>query len=93
MDFTFPIVESDAVPEDTLLVVGSGVRHPGEVPPGVPVMPLGRDAVFDLRAAAMIRSGRFSGPDPLEDLSDCRHGCHGDCLESGSDVCTFPCHL
>ncbi|WP_433363940.1 hypothetical protein [Streptosporangium sp. CA-115845] len=31
-------------------------------------------------------------PHPMEDLSDCRHGCNGDCLVSGSDVCTFACH-
>jgi hypothetical protein len=29
--------------------------------------------------------------EPL-DSSDCRHGCNGDCHESGSDVCTFTCH-
>lgn len=23
---------------------------------------------------------------------DCRHGCNGDCLFAGSDVCTFSCH-
>lgn len=31
-------------------------------------------------------------PIPGEDPSDCRHGCNGDCLEGGSDVCTFTCH-
>ena len=30
--------------------------------------------------------------DPLEDLSDCRHGCNGDCMMSGSDRCDFTCH-
>ena len=29
---------------------------------------------------------------PGEDLSDCMHGCNGDCVESGSDRCTFICH-
>lgn len=31
-------------------------------------------------------------PAPLVDSSDCLHGCNGDCLESGSDRCTFICH-
>jgi len=30
--------------------------------------------------------------DPLVDLSDCRHGCNGACVESGSDRCDFTCH-
>jgi hypothetical protein len=30
--------------------------------------------------------------DPLVDLSDCRHGCNGDCVESGSERCDFTCH-
>ena len=29
---------------------------------------------------------------PLYDFSDCRHGCNGDCVESGSERCTFMCH-
>ena len=30
----------------------------------------------------------------LYDLSDCRHGCNGDCIVTGigSDVCDFTCH-
>lgn len=31
-------------------------------------------------------------PTPLDDPSDCRHGCNGDCLTSGSEVCNFTCH-
>ena len=31
-------------------------------------------------------------PSPLGDSSDCRHGCNGDCLTSGSEVCNFTCH-
>jgi hypothetical protein len=31
-------------------------------------------------------------PSPLDDLTDCAHGCNGDCLTSGSDVCSFVCH-
>lgn len=31
-------------------------------------------------------------PSPLEDLSDCRHGCNGYCVEFGSDRCNFTCH-
>lgn len=31
-------------------------------------------------------------PDPLIDPSDCRHGCNGACVESGSDRCDFTCH-
>ncbi|WP_326642839.1 hypothetical protein OG884_05685 [Streptosporangium sp. NBC_01755] len=31
-------------------------------------------------------------PSPLDDPSDCRHGCNGDCLVSGSEVCSFVCH-
>lgn len=30
--------------------------------------------------------------DPLVDPSDCRHGCNGMCVESGSDRCDFTCH-
>lgn len=32
--------------------------------------------------------------DPLRDLSDCRHGCNGDCIArgTGSEVCDFTCH-
>jgi hypothetical protein len=30
--------------------------------------------------------------EPLRDDSDCQHGCNGDCLISGSEVCTFACH-
>ncbi len=30
--------------------------------------------------------------DPLVDLSDCVHGCNGDCVESGSERCDFTCH-
>lgn len=30
--------------------------------------------------------------DPLADSSDCVHGCNGDCVESGSERCTFACH-
>lgn len=26
------------------------------------------------------------------DEPDCLHGCNGDCLTSGSDVCNFMCH-
>lgn len=42
----------------------------------------------------MVRELRPDGllPDPAEDLSDCRHGCNGDCLANGSDVCNFTCH-
>lgn len=29
---------------------------------------------------------------PLEDLSDCLHGCNGDCVSSGSEYCNFTCH-
>lgn len=31
-------------------------------------------------------------PVPFEDLSDCAHGCNGDCMTSGSDRCNFTCH-
>jgi len=30
--------------------------------------------------------------DPLVDPTDCRHGCNGACVESGSDRCDFTCH-
>ena len=30
--------------------------------------------------------------DPLIDPSDCRHGCNGDCITSGSERCDFTCH-
>jgi hypothetical protein len=30
--------------------------------------------------------------DPLVDESDCRHGCNGHCLASGSERCDFTCH-
>lgn len=30
--------------------------------------------------------------DPLVDPSDCRHGCNGMCVESGSERCDFTCH-
>lgn len=30
--------------------------------------------------------------DPLVDLSDCQHGCNGDCVTSGSERCDFTCH-
>lgn len=33
-----------------------------------------------------------AAPDLLADLSDCRHGCNGDCVESGSERCDFTCH-
>jgi len=26
------------------------------------------------------------------DFSDCQHGCNGDCVDSGSERCTFICH-
>lgn len=46
--------------------------------------------------AKAAREAAWSAPDalpsPLADLSDCRHGCNGDCLTSGSDVCNFTCH-
>lgn len=29
---------------------------------------------------------------PLDDPSDCRHGCTGDCERWGSEVCTWLCH-
>jgi len=29
---------------------------------------------------------------PLGDPTDCVHGCNGDCVSSGSDVCTLACH-
>lgn len=29
---------------------------------------------------------------PEDTVCDCRHGCNGDCVTSGSDVCTFVCH-
>lgn len=29
--------------------------------------------------------------EPGYDWSDCRHGCNGDCLDGGSDRCTFTC--
>lgn len=29
---------------------------------------------------------------PLADLSDCVHGCNGNCVESGSERCNFTCH-
>lgn len=28
----------------------------------------------------------------LYDLSDCRHGCNGDCEKWGGEVCDFTCH-
>lgn len=28
----------------------------------------------------------------VEPEADCRHGCNGDCLESGSETCNFTCH-
>jgi hypothetical protein len=35
---------------------------------------------------------RDAPPSPLDDLSDCEHGCNGDCLSPGSDRCNFGCH-
>ena len=29
---------------------------------------------------------------PMEDLSDCVHGCSGMCVDSGSERCNFTCH-
>jgi len=29
---------------------------------------------------------------PGLDLSDCEHGCNGDCVRIGSERCTFVCH-
>lgn len=32
-------------------------------------------------------------PAPGDDLSDCRHGCNGDCLQhSGPSECGYACH-
>lgn len=31
-------------------------------------------------------------PSGFEDPSDCRHGCNGLCLVSGSERCNFTCH-
>lgn len=36
---------------------------------------------------------RLDLADPLLDTADCQHGCNGDCMQSGSDVCTFSCHI
>ena len=33
------------------------------------------------------QADRDNDPNP-----DCRHGCNGDCLVSGSEVCTWQCH-
>jgi hypothetical protein len=30
--------------------------------------------------------------DPLDDPSDCAHGCNGECEARGSEACTFLCH-
>lgn len=34
----------------------------------------------------------LSPEDSLYDTGDCRHGCNGDCVASGSEVCSFTCH-
>jgi hypothetical protein len=31
-------------------------------------------------------------PAPGDDPVDCRHGCNGDCITAGSDVCNWTCH-
>jgi hypothetical protein len=31
-------------------------------------------------------------PSPLDDPTDCGHGCNGECLAGGSESCTFVCH-
>jgi hypothetical protein len=31
-------------------------------------------------------------PSGLEDWSDCRHGCNGDCERWGGERCDFTCH-
>jgi hypothetical protein len=31
-------------------------------------------------------------PSPLDDPTDCGHGCNGECLTGGSESCTFVCH-
>lgn len=41
-------------------------------------------------ARELLPAGKLSTP--LGDSSDCRHGCNGDCLTSGSEVCNFTCH-
>ncbi len=40
------------------------------------------------------QAGAYVIPAPFTGLSDCRHGCNGDCivLGGGSEVCTFTCH-
>jgi hypothetical protein len=45
-------------------------------------------------ARELARSLRPEGllPSLLDDPTDCVHGCNGDCLEAGSEVCTFTCH-
>lgn len=36
---------------------------------------------------------RFQREDDYDaDPSDCRHGCNGDCITSGSERCTLTCH-
>jgi hypothetical protein len=46
--------------------------------------------------AAELASGAdgewLAGTGPLMDSPDCRHGCNGDCVVSGSDRCDFTCH-
>ena len=44
-----------------------------------------RELSRQLRPEALLAS-------PLDDPADCVHGCNGDCVSFGSDVCTFACH-
>lgn len=46
-----------------------------------------------LQQAARAANSSPLPADPLVDPSDCRHGCNGDCVESGSECCNFTCHL
>lgn len=46
------------------------------------------------RAFAVLVAGLLAGDlrIPFTDYSDCRHGCNGECYESGGESCDFTCH-
>lgn len=44
-----------------------------------------RELAHELRPEGLL-------PAPFDDPTDCAHGCNGDCVYSGSDVCNFTCH-
>ena len=53
------------------------------------IIPGGRS---DDDSALILLDTSYVIPAAMIDLSDCQHGCNGDCVASGSDVCTWLCH-